>query len=359
MTSDGRVDGFIIYHFAWSGQEAIVPMETRVASAYMLPFVSPPFGSTGIAIANTGAGNVDVSVGMQVGGNYIGLGTLALPARGHTSFVLDQKFPFSTWLPDIIEFRAPAAAQISVVGLIFDPLGHTTALPVLTDATPFSGSVAQIAAGAGIATSIALLNMGSTGTNLHVQFRADDGGPLSLDGGVTGFGCSPSVGSFSSFDRAVGPGVYCGVTAVRGAMNSQAVGSAEVTTDGPTIGWVVYTLPPNEVFVPLETRTASSFVLPYDNTSAVVTGVAVANVDAQAALIPVTIRDEAGAPVFSGELDLAAQGHTSFVLAQRFPASANIRGTMEFKTPVAGRISVLGLRATPAGTVSSIPVLVP
>jgi hypothetical protein len=100
-------------------------------------------------------------------------------------------------------------------------------------------------------------------------------------------------------------------------------------------------------------------VLPYDNTRTLITGVAVANLDGHAALISVTVRDEAGAPVVSGEIDLAAQGHTSFVLAQRFPASASIRGTMEFKTPVAGRISVLGLRAAPAGAVSNIPVLVP
>ena len=142
-------------------------------------------------------------------------------------------------------------------------------------------------------------------------------------------------------------------------MNSQAVGSAEVTTDGSTIGWVVFGLPTNEVFVPLETRTVVLVCVAVRQYTHSHHRVAVANVDAQAALIPVTIRDEAGAPVFSGELDLAAQGHTSFVLAQRFPASANIRGTMEFKTPVAGRISVFGLRATPAGTVSSIPVLVP
>ena len=204
VTSDGRVDGFVIYHFAWSGQEAIVPMETRAASAYMLPFVNPPFGSTGIAIANTATGNVDVSVWMQVGGTYIGLGTLTVPASGHTSFVLDQKFPSTTWLPtSIIQFRAPTAGQISVIGLTFDPLGHTTALPVLTDATPFSGSVAQIATGDGIGTAIVLRNIGSAAANMHVRFFADDGSPLSVAGGATG--CSPSVGFFSSIDRTFGP----------------------------------------------------------------------------------------------------------------------------------------------------------
>jgi hypothetical protein len=40
-----------------------------------------------------------------------------------------------------------------------------------------------------------------------------------------------------------------------------------------------------------------------------------------------------------------------------FPATAGQRGTIEFDTPAGGQISVLGVRTTPPGTLTSIPAL--
>ena len=59
----------------------------------------------------------------------------------------------------------------------------------------------------------------------------------------------------------------------------------------------------------------------------------------------------------SGTVPLTALGHTSFNLTDRFPVTAQRRGTVEFQTPAGGGISVLGLRFNPAGAFSTIPVL--
>jgi hypothetical protein len=124
-----------------------------------------------------------------------------------------------------------------------------------------------------------------------------------------------------------------------------------------------------EAVVPLETRSAKSYVLAYDNTEDAGLGISVANVSAQAANVGVVIRDSSGAQIGSGTLTIAANGHNSFALATQYPVTAEKRGTLEltaeFTTPEAGRISVLGLRTTPVKTekgttvtLATIPALV-
>ena len=54
-----------------------------------------------------------------------------------------------------------------------------------------------------------------------------------------------------------------------------------------------------EAVVPMETRNASSYLLAFDNTNNLVLGVAVENVSASNAVIPVIIRDDTGAVVSS------------------------------------------------------------
>jgi hypothetical protein len=89
----------------------------------------------------------------------------------------------------------------------------------------------------------------------------------------------------------------------------------------------------------------------------VLTGVALENISFQNATIPVILRNDAGAAIGSGSISLNAYGHASFVLSTQFPVTANIRGTVEFDTPPGGQISALGIRYTPLGTLTTIPVL--
>src|SRR5204863_6252623 len=108
------------------------------------------------------------------------------------------------------------------------------------------------------------------------------------------------------------------------------VGSMQLTTDGKVSGFVIFRHSNGqEAVVLLESRVANAYLLAFDNTGGVVTGVAVNNASAQAATVPVIIRNESGGQIDTGSIGLAANGHNAFVMSTQFPVTANIRGTLE------------------------------
>ena len=143
------------------------------------------------------------------------------------------------------------------------------------------------------------------------------------------------------------------------------VGSVQLAGTGPVDGFAIFhqNLTSQEAVVPMETRNASSYLLAFDNTNGLVLGVAVENVSAQNAVIPVIIRDDSGVVISEpgASISLAGNGHTSFVLSDPdsgFPITADKRGTIEFDTPAGGQISVLGLRFSPPNNaLTTIPAL--
>jgi hypothetical protein len=137
------------------------------------------------------------------------------------------------------------------------------------------------------------------------------------------------------------------------------VGSAQLTTSGSVSGFAIFRYNPTgqEAVVPLETRNTAAYVLAFDNTNGLATGVALANVTNQAANVPVTLRDDTGVTLGTAMINLAAHGHTSFVLTDNYAFAAGKLGTVEFDTPAGAQISALGLRATPTGVVTTVPVL--
>ncbi len=122
------------------------------------------------------------------------------------------------------------------------------------------------------------------------------------------------------------------------------VGSAQLMATGALDGFAIFhqIATNQEAVVPLETRSARSYLLAFDNTGGLTLGVAVANVSAQTASIPVIIRSDNGTVISApgAAISLAGNGHTSFVLADPvlgFPVTANLRGTIEFDTPAGGQ----------------------
>jgi len=83
------------------------------------------------------------------------------------------------------------------------------------------------------------------------------------------------------------------------------VGGAQVSVAGPVDGFAIFhrISDSQEAVIPLETRNASSYILPFDNTNGIVLGVAVENVSTQAANVNVVFRDDTGAPI--GTMDPA------------------------------------------------------
>jgi len=139
------------------------------------------------------------------------------------------------------------------------------------------------------------------------------------------------------------------------------VGSAQLTTTGNISGfevfrWLTYG---QEASVPLETRNPpNSFVLVFDDTSQLTTGVAVANLANAPVNITVNLRDDSGVLLQTAVLPLGARGHTSFMLPANYATTGSVRGMAEFVLPTGGKISVIGLRAGPNGALTTIPVLI-
>ena len=108
----------------------------------------------------------------------------------------------------------------------------------------------------------------------------------------------------------------------------------------------------------METRNASAYLLAFDNTAGTATGIAINSVSAQPVKIPVVVRDDTGAQIATDTISLAANGHLAFTLAiDRYPAAANIRGTVEFDAPPGAQIGALGIRISPTHTFTTLPAL--
>jgi hypothetical protein len=62
LTTDGNVGGFVIFRYNRRGQEAVVPLESRNASAYVLAFRNTANTATGVAINSVSAQAVTIPV---------------------------------------------------------------------------------------------------------------------------------------------------------------------------------------------------------------------------------------------------------------------------------------------------------
>jgi len=223
----------------------------------------------------------------------------------------------------------------------------------------FAGSMAHLASAGLWKTIFTLVNTGTVASQARLSFYDDNGNPLALPLLFPQTSSTPQT-PVTTLDRTLGPGATLIIESTGPDAQVTQVGSAQLLTTGNITGFAVFrqTVPSgqHEAVVPLESRTPGSFILPFDNTSGFVTGVAIANVSTQAAPnIGVTIRDDNGVVLQSNTIALAALGHSSFDATIRFPVTAQKWGTIEFQTPTGGQISVLGIRFNPSMTFSTVP----
>ena len=197
-----------------------------------------------------------------------------------------------------IEFDTPAGGQISVLGIRTTPLGTTntlTTIPALANVGTNGGSIAHIATGNGWQTTFVLVNTGTTAAQVNLNFYADvTGAPLSLP-------LSFPLGGAGTVNSSVSQTLAAGATllvqsAAPASDPAPTIGSAQLTTNGHVGGFVIFRYNPNgqEAVVPLESRTASGYIIAFDNTSSTATGIALNSVSAQAVNVPVIVRNDAG-----------------------------------------------------------------
>jgi hypothetical protein len=360
LAATGAVDGFAIFHHIVTQQEAVVPLETRNASSYLLAFDNTGGVVLGVAVENVSAQTANIPVVIRDDtGTVISSGaSIALGGNGHTSFVLSTQYPATANLRGTIEFDTPAGGQISVLGQRFTPPNNAlTTIPALANVGTNGGSIAEIASGGdGWESTFVLVNVGTSAAQATLNFFADTtGAPLSIPLSFPQSGGGPSTMA-PSVTQTLAAGAML-VVQSSGAPQL-LIGSAQLSTAGQVSGFVIYRHNNQEAVVPLESRNANAYLLAFDNTNSTFTGVAVNSVSTQAVSIPVIVRDDTGAQIATDMLNLAPNGHIQFTLVtDKYPATANIRGTLEFDTPANGQIGVVGFRIPPTQTYTSLPAL--
>jgi hypothetical protein len=359
LLTSGNINGFAIFKYTPTGQGAVVPLETRNAGSYVLAFDNTGELATGLAIANlaTSAANVGVILRDDTGAQ-IGTGSISLPAQGHNSFMLTDStngFPITATKRGTVGFDTPQGGQISVLGLRANGAALTS-LPLLANVGTAGGTMAHVASGGGWQTIFTLVNTGAAPANATLNFFADDGGALSLP---LDFPQTGTAATESSLSQAIPAGGTLIILTQGPHSGNSVTGSAQLTTNGNVSGFAIFqnTAAGQEAVVPLEIGSANSYTLAFDNTGSLATGIALSNGSGQAAVVPATLRDSTGATLATTTIQLPASGHSSQMLTDLFPAAANIRGTLEFNTPSGGQIAALGIRATPAGAFTTIPVM--
>ena len=367
LAATGAVDGFAIFHQIVTTQEAVVPLETRNASSYLLAFDNTNGLVLGVAVENLSAQNAVIPVVIRDENGVVistpGT-TVSLGGNGHTSFVLSTQFTVTANLRGTIEFDTPSGGRISVLGLRFSPPNSAlTTIPALANVGTGGGSIAHLASGGdGWQTTFVLVNTGSSSTSATLSFfndqaSANPGGPLTLPLAFpqSGGGASMTVPSYTTQ-------LAAGATLIIVSSGAQSLltGSAQLTTLGHVSGFVIFRHNDQEAVVPLESRNASGYIIAFDNTNGTATGIAVNAVSAGPVNVPVTVRDDTGATVATDTITLAPNGHYAFTLGtDRYPAALTIRGTIEFDTPAGAQIGALGIRIpnVAAHTYTTLPAL--
>jgi hypothetical protein len=253
---------------------------------------------------------------------------------------------------------AARSGSITVADLSFTVEEASVSIAGFTTA----GSMAQLASAGYWTTTITLINTGTAAAQARLNFFDNNGNPLLLP---LYFPQSSSAGPLlaSTLDRTVNSGAALVIeatgpssapTQVGCGRNWSPMGPSVVSQSSGRQSGVARGKP----WCRWRNRNASGFVLFFDDTNGSATGVALANTSTQVRNTAVTIRDDTGAVIGSDTITLPASGHTSFDLVSRYASlTAQRQGTLEFRTPAHGQISLLGLKFNPAGAFSTIPAI--
>ena len=223
-----------------------------------------------------------------------------------------------------------------------------------------SSALAHIASGGGWKSTISLQNISSAQNTVSVSFFADYGSPQILPFTVTQqSGSSTSTGS--SLTGTIDPNATLLIETEAAAIGQTLVGWAQVVSSAPISGFTIFRQHlqngvDSEGTSPLETRSLSDLILPYDSTAGFATGTALVNPTSTAVTLTATIWDDAGVQLGVQSITLNGMGHFSFAVGTQFPETAGRRGIIEFQNTSGSNIAGLGLRFSPAFSFTSIPI---
>jgi len=315
--------------------EAAAPLNSIGGTQLFMPFDNTTgvlVFSTGIALANPNqqAAVVNVTFIDQSAQNIpVKVNQITVPANGHYASVLRDDFPEVNGKRGTIQLNS----NVNVYGLGIRYNGEAfTSIGALSNVPRGAKCVSHLANGQGWQTTFLLVNTEAHTASFSLNFWADDGSPLALltlEDGVT-----------SSVSGTIAPG-QLRVVESSGMGGIMVQGWAELITSDAIGGTGIFTatarnLRSSEAAAPLNSVGGKQMFIPFDNTLAFSTGIALANPSQQAAVVGFTFVDESGKniPVKAGQITVPAKGHYASVLSSDFPEVNGKRGTIQLNANV-------------------------
>jgi pseudomonalisin len=313
--------------------------------------------SPSTVIAGSGAFTLTVNGTGFVSGATVLWGGTPLP----TSFVSGTQLT-ATVAGNLIAAAGSALITVSSAGLVSSPA--TITFVTLPPNLSRIGVLPQLAAGAGWDTAVYLTNASGSAVPVALAFHADDGTALILPVSATQQGKTQDL-STSELIAAIPPNTTLAVDTQ--TLSANVEGWVDVLSSGALTGFAVFRYAPQglsggpglitpwEGTVPLQTLLAPALLtFPFDNTNGFSSGLALGNLKSTGANFTATFFDGNGNPLGSPQtIALSGNGHTSFLLNAQYGFTANASGIVKI---TGGSMMAIGLRASPYGTLTSIPV---
>lgn len=212
--------------------------------------------------------------------------------------------------------------------------------------------IPQVADGGGWSTTIVLSNKTTASQTVTLRFNRG------TSNGATEPWTPPFLENVSlpTFNLAAGSSLFLHTP---GTAATVSQGWGELDAASGVVGYAIFTAktgpgPAQDATAPAVSA-ASRILVPFDNTSGLVTALAVVNPTTGAETIQVNIRTSDGATSASALPQLPAKGQRTFLMPDQFPATSGKRGLAEFYI-ASGSFSIIALRANPSPAFASAPV---
>jgi len=230
-----------------------------------------------------------------------------------------------------------------------------------------TGVLGHIAVGGGWTTRTYLTNVSTAPIALNLVVHGDDGNTTTnLPFSVTQQGTTQQVNS-TALNGVLNPNTTMIIDggAQSGTLFSGWIDVLSSGAPSSLAGFAIFrTVAGNgatsEGTSPLQTSLPSKMYLLFDDTAGFLTAVAIANPSTTPATISASVLDANGNPIGTYSFSLDANGHTSFVLPDKFAVTGGQQGIVQFQNTSGGSLAGVGLRAsTASGTFTSLPVILP
>ena len=207
-----------------------------------------------------------------------------------------------------------------------------------------AGSMAHLVSNQDWKTTFTLVNTGAGDAQAELNLFDDNGNAMPIPLAMPQEGENESPVTTAAFDWTLASNASLIVQTDSLANAPFQSGSAQLGAIGSVGGFAIFHLnsTAQEAVASLESRNASSYLLPFDNTDDAALGVAIANISADAANVVVLVRDDTGVQIASGTVAVPANGHSAFILSGMFPATAAQRGTISSTPPPRDRSASWG-----------------